>query len=174
MTRVDALALWVAARRIATDPRAIWRWSVRQLRAAIEGDPPLPTNRHGRWEPFAASVLLDDGALATASAVTEGIGAGRVHALGRPGSGNPGPRSILAVGTPLPQIAPLLWQCAALVTARGTEGAHLFEVASSLGVPAVIGVDLRRSHGEPAAVDGARGLVATSSVALAPVVGRIG
>jgi phosphoenolpyruvate-protein kinase (PTS system EI component) len=63
----------------------------------------------------------------------------------------------------VPQIAPLLWGCAGLVTTEGSEGAHLFDVARSLGVPAVTSL-----QGEPGAfapgslvaVDGDRGAIA--------------
>jgi phosphoenolpyruvate-protein kinase (PTS system EI component) len=71
---------------------------------------------------------------------------------------------VLIATRPVPQIAPLLWGCAGLVTNEGSEGAHLFEVARSLGVPAV--TSLRPSlPGAPApgrlmAVDGDRGTVA--------------
>jgi hypothetical protein len=172
MGRLDGLADWVVAHGIVTDPRSIWRWTVDQLRGALHGSAPPPADRHARWEPLAASILLEDGSVAIGHGVADGIGAGRVHALGRPGAGRPGPRSILAVGTPLPQVAPMLWRCAGLVVARGSEGAHLYEVASSLGVPAVSGVDLRGSHGGSAAVDGTSGLVATPMTTEAVPAGR--
>jgi phosphoenolpyruvate-protein kinase (PTS system EI component) len=64
--------------------------------------------------------------------------------------------------SPLAWFAPLLWTAAAIVTRRGGTGAHLFDVARSLGVAAVCGCDL----GQPdeigdalIAVDGTSGSV---------------
>jgi phosphoenolpyruvate-protein kinase (PTS system EI component) len=68
---------------------------------------------------------------------------------------------VLVTPLPLPHLAPLLWHCAALVTTGGTSGAHLFEVARSLGVPAVVGADLGAlvEVGSLVAVDGDAGPV---------------
>ena len=71
---------------------------------------------------------------------------------------------MLVTDRPVPQIAPLLWGCAGLVTAEGGEGAHLFEVARSLGVPAVTSLRLdvlgASAPSTLVAVDGDRGIVA--------------
>jgi phosphoenolpyruvate-protein kinase (PTS system EI component) len=55
----------------------------------------------------------------------------------------------------------LLWHSAAIVSIGGSSGAHLFEVARSLGVPAVIGVEAAVSGGAGSlvAVDGDTGVV---------------
>ena len=83
-----------------------------------------------------------------------------------------GPRRVITAVYPLTNLAPLLWDAAGLITVGGNPGAHLFEVASSLGVPAVCGVDLDQSAGlataeNPqldivAAVDGTHGALALS------------
>ena len=41
--------------------------------------------------------------------------------------------------------AVVLWEAAGLITVGGSPGAHLFEVAAWLGVPAVCDVDLERA-----------------------------
>jgi phosphohistidine swiveling domain-containing protein len=95
--------------------------------------------------------------------VSPGIGAGRAHPLVA-GAGRPAPRSVLVAARPVPQIAPLLWGCAGLVTHEGSEGAHLFEVARSLGVPAVTSLQVSEpgalAPGSLIAVDGARSAIA--------------
>jgi phosphoenolpyruvate-protein kinase (PTS system EI component) len=52
----------------------------------------------------------------------------------------------------------MLWEAAGLVAEHGSEGAHLFEVARSLGVPAVLGVALDATD-RVVAVDGDLGAV---------------
>jgi phosphohistidine swiveling domain-containing protein len=75
--------------------------------------------------------------------------------------GRPAPRDVLVTALPLPHLAPLLWHSAALVSAGGSSGAHLFEVARSLGVPSVIGVDATvvGGPGSLIPVDGDAGVV---------------
>lgn len=53
----------------------------------------------------------------------------------------------------------MLWGAAGLLVERGSPGAHLFEVARALGVPAVIGPLLEVGEGDLVAVDGTTGLV---------------
>jgi phosphoenolpyruvate-protein kinase (PTS system EI component) len=68
---------------------------------------------------------------------------------------------VVAAAAPLPQLSPTLWHASGVVTAGGGPGAHLFEVARSLGVPAVVDVDLEPRRGDHAlvAVDGDEGVV---------------
>lgn len=49
--------------------------------------------------------------------------------------------AILVLDDPLPVFAPLLWEVAGLVALRGNPAAHLCEVARSLHVPAVVGLE---------------------------------
>jgi phosphohistidine swiveling domain-containing protein len=70
----------------------------------------------------------------------------------------PPPRRVLVVRHAVAQLAPMLWEAAGLVAEHGNEGAHLFEVARSLGVPAVLGVALEPSD-RIVAVDGDLGTV---------------
>jgi phosphoenolpyruvate synthase/pyruvate phosphate dikinase len=114
----------------------------------------------GRGEPFVASVVLGNGVRHQGIASSPGIGAG---ILIRRSDSNPGPiqpRRVLAAGQPVPNLAPLLWDAAGLVTETGSPAAHLFESARALHVPAVCGVAIPPGDWI-VAVDGYAGVVAT-------------
>lgn len=140
----------------------VWRLSDEELDRAIEGGRVSLRRGPDRWEPFVADVVRTRGHGSMGTPVAPGVAAGRPHhlrelrAIGRHGA-----RDVLVTRRPLPQLAPLLWHSAALVTTGGSTGAHLFEVARSLGVPAVSGVDVTAvgSAGSLVAVDGETGLV---------------
>ena len=59
-------------------------------------------------------------------------------------------REVIATSLPVGNIAPLLWNAAGLLTMEGSPGAHLFEVAEWLAVPALCGVDISQWIGEDA------------------------
>jgi phosphohistidine swiveling domain-containing protein len=146
----------------------IWGLTALELERAIDGARPSLRRGPGRWEPFVADVVRACGRDATGIPVSSGIAAGRLHELRELRTiGRPGPREVLVTPLPLPHLAPLLWHSAALVSIGGSSGAHLFEVARSLGVPAVIGVDPleRGGAGSVAAVDGDAGVVSILSPA---------
>lgn len=147
----------LAARGRPAGAELVWRLPPEELdRAAGSGE--LGPERRGpdRWEPFVAAVVAANGAMHGGAPASPGIGAGRVRILRGPDPGwRPGPREVLALTEAAPQAAPYLWNAAGLVTARGSAGAHLFEVARSLGVPAVVGADVpAEADGALAAVDG--------------------
>ena len=145
----------------------IWRLTGEEVDRAIAGTPPVLRSGPGRWEPFVAEVIRARGHGFRAVPMSPGVGAGRLHPLRDLRSlGRPGPRAVLAAALPLPHLAPLLWHSAALVVAGGTSGAHLFEVARSLGVPAAIVRDLEGwgDAGSLVAVDGDTGLVSVVPV----------
>lgn len=145
-------------------PDLVWRLSSAELEVAC-GPGGAPPARLGpdRWEPFVFGVVREAGRARTGTPAAPGIGAGRLRVLdGRRAWSPPEPRRVLAVREPVAQVAPFLWNCAGLVAARGGAGAHLFEVARSLGVPAVAGVELSLDAGSDdvlVAVDGAAGEV---------------
>jgi PEP-utilising enzyme, mobile domain/Pyruvate phosphate dikinase, AMP/ATP-binding domain len=129
----------------------------------------------GRWEPLVQAAVLAHGRRFQGEPAAPGAGAGPAHLVGDPpdgpqpgGPGGPTPprRAVCVARYPLPSVAPLLWSSSALVTAGGSAGAHLIHVARSLGVPAVVGCDLRGSlePGRPwlVAVDGDAGVVAVT------------
>ncbi len=138
----------------------IWRISPEELDRAVWSDVPPPI-RLGpdRWEPFVRRVIEGAGREVRGSAASPGGGAGRL-VVGRAGSPSWVPRRVLALTDPVPHAAPLLWGAAGVVSVRGGLGAHLFEVARSLGVPAVAGVDLTGvAPGTLVTVDGDEGSV---------------
>lgn len=93
-----------------------------------------------RWEPFLAAVAQTRGRSTSGLPAAGGLGAGPAHVVIGPGAGQgPAPaRSVVVAEHPVPALASLLWDAAGLVTVQGSAGAHLVEVARSLGVPAVV------------------------------------
>jgi phosphohistidine swiveling domain-containing protein len=162
---VEGLGEALAAAGSLTHPALVWRLGAADLELAASRPgyrPPVPQGPD-RWEPLIAAVVCADGAMVQGVGVSPGIGAGRAHPLVA-GAGRPAPRSVLVAARPVPQIAPLLWGCAGLVTHEGSEGAHLFEVARSLGVPAVTSLQVSEpgalAPGSLIAVDGDRSAIA--------------
>ncbi|MGZ8631942.1 MAG: PEP-utilizing enzyme [Actinomycetota bacterium] len=155
----------LTARGSLPHPEMTWRLDPAdlELAASLPGYRPAVPHGADRWELFVAAVVEACGTARRGVAVSAGVGAGRAHRLVT-GAGRPPPRAVLVVDRPVPQIAPLLWGCAGLVTAEGSEGAHLFEVARSLGVPAVTSLRLDEpdasAPGTLVAVDGDGGTVA--------------
>jgi hypothetical protein len=151
---IEGVAAFLAHADTLPSASIVWRLSAAELERAITGARPIPRRGPGRWEPFVADVVRSRGIEVSGTPVSGGLGAGSLHpvrtlrSIGRPGS-----REVLVASLPLPHLAPLLWHAAGLVTTGGSPGAHLFEVARSLGVPSVIGVD-------PTTVGGAGSLVA--------------
>lgn len=163
--RVVSLMAGIADRLVTDgrlrDHREIWRLSPEDLKSALQGGRgrPAPALGADRWEPFVFQVTRANGQVQRGTPISPGIGAGRVLPLRGPRDlERAGLRRVLVLRDPVPQAAPLLWGCAGLVTAGGGLGAHLFEVARSLGVPAVAGVDLTGTSARTlAAVDGSVG-----------------
>jgi len=159
---VQGLGAFLADAGVLPSVSLIWRLTIPELERAIAGDRPPLRRGPGRWEPFVADVVRARGIHVTGTPVTPGIAAGHLHPLHElRAMGRPGPRDVLVTPLPLPHLAPLLWHSAALVSLGGSSGAHLFEVARSLGVPSVIGVDATLSGGPGSlvAVEGDTGVV---------------
>jgi phosphohistidine swiveling domain-containing protein len=137
----------------------VWRLTPDEVALALRGAVAPIRRGPDRWEPFVAEVVRSRGTAVTATPVSPGVGAGPAHRVERlSGALRPVPRSVLVVARPLPHLAPLLWHSAGLVTLGGTTGAHLFEVARSLGIPAVTGIDGGKlAAGALVAVDGDAG-----------------
>jgi hypothetical protein len=124
-----------------------------------------------RWEPFQAALIESVGTRHNGVPASPGLGCGRLCFIAGPEQVEDfRPRDVVLTTNPVPNLAPLLWDAAGLVTCAGSPAAHLFETARSLSVPAVASVDLSSSVGEIAAatgrfavaVDGSRGLVFSS------------
>ncbi|MDE0613645.1 MAG: hypothetical protein F4124_07425 [Acidimicrobiia bacterium] len=93
----------------------------------------------GRWEPVLAGVLALQGDVYEGEPSVGGVGAGRMVWLdSSKQTGHVQPRDIIVTQYPLQNFSPLLWDAAGIVTIGGAPTAHLFEVARSLTVPAVI------------------------------------
>ncbi len=145
----------------------VWRLSPEELERAVSSSAWSPPARLGpdRWEPVVFETVMTHGRSRSGAPAAPGVGAGPLFLLdGRTVRSHPLPRAVLAVREPLPHLAPLLWNRAGLVAASGSQAAHLFEVARSLGVPAVLGVDVARlveaaEEGTLVAVDGHAGEV---------------
>jgi len=166
---VEALGSRLVASGCLADPSDVWRLGLADLAAHLEGRGTLARPRSGPvapdpWEPFLLETIWANGTWRAGAPASDGEGAGRVLCIDAPrrltGSLQ---RYVLYVDLPHPGYAPLLWGAAALVAAGGDPSAHLFDVARSLGVPAVAGSE----HPEwsalehvVAAVDGSAGVVA--------------
>jgi len=119
-----------------------------------------------RWEPALFRIVSSRGERWTGDSAAPGWGAGRIRLIrDADDAAYFRPREVVAAMYPLNNLAPLLWEAAGVVTVGGSPGAHLFEVAAWLGLPAVCGVDieaatglsldrLRASHAFLGAVDG--------------------
>lgn len=159
-------ALAAVGDRLVNDGRLpaaalVWRLTSEEVAGALGGSRAPIRRGPDRWEPFVAEVVRARGRATLGTPVSAGIGAGRSYVVDRLADTLCStPRSVLVAARPLPQLAPLLWHSAALVTLRGSAGAHLFEVARSLGVPTVTGVQPSGlADGALLAVDGDRGFV---------------
>lgn len=98
-----------------------------------------PRRGMGRWEPVLAGVLALQGDVYEGEPSVGGVGAGRMVWLdSSKQTGHVQPRDIIVTQYPLQNFSPLLWDAAGIVTVGGAPTAHLFEVARSLTVPAVI------------------------------------
>ncbi len=169
--RLVAAAEAAAARYVASGqllgPSDAWRLPVATLEEVQAGRPVPATTAvppGDAWEPFLRQVVLDNGESADGEPASGGIGAGTLLALDEPRRvAGARQRFVLHVREPVPGYAPLLWAAAGLVSSSGSASAHLFDVARSLGVPAVAGIELLpRTAGESlvVAVDGTAGEVA--------------
>jgi phosphohistidine swiveling domain-containing protein len=150
-----------------SSPDDVWRLTPDQLAQLVRGRR-VPVRRGAdRWEPFVFAVARDRGRTVAGRAAAPGFAAARATTVDVASESMPPPRRVLVVRQAVPQLAPMLWEAAGLVAAEGNEGAHLFEVARSLGVPAVLGVELDPGIDRVVAVDGDLGTVSTLKSGLA-------
>jgi phosphoenolpyruvate synthase/pyruvate phosphate dikinase len=169
----------------AADDNGIWLLQSRCSGSAAGG---LPAARASM--PLLTATVLADTVL-TATVLADTVLAKGEHVPGRPGA--PGTAAgrlvacrpherpdgdcgdaILLVDQPVPALAPLLFAARGVIARTGAAGAHLAEVARSLGVPMVLGCRPERVTGTRAVPDGAF-LAAidgsTGDVALLPATG---
>ncbi len=123
-----------------------------------------PRRGMGRWEPVLAGVLALQGDVHEGEPGVGGVGAGRMVWLdSSKQTGHVQPRDIIVTQYPLQNFSPLLWDAAGIVTVGGAPTAHLFEVARSLTVPAVINcpiADIVKAGPRLGMLDGDAGRVA--------------
>ena len=140
-------------------------WHVEPQRAAAllrfgETSGDHPRIGFDRWEPFDATVVISNGRAAHGTSAGPGIGAGRMCFITDQASMTAfRPRDVVVAARPLPSLAQLLWDAAAVVTMGGSPAAHLFESARALAIPAVCAVYLDEAlEGKPAVLTGERAL----------------
>ena len=125
-----------------------------------------PTRRQGldRWEPVLAGVAALQGEVHAGRASSSGVGAGRlVWVENSKQTDHVRPRDIIVTQYPLANFSPLLFDAAGIVSLGGAPTAHLFEVARSLTVPAVVDCaigDIVRQGPRLGMLDGDAGRVA--------------
>jgi hypothetical protein len=163
----------VAAGAIAS-PELAWHVPPAEARRILAGGTAPSRLRIGfdRWEPFEAAVVLGTGTTALGEPAAPGIAVGRLWVVTDPASAAGfRPRDVVVATHPVPMLAPLLWDAAAIVTTGGGPAAHLFESARALGIPAVSGIHLDGALGESwrtaagrfaLAIDGSTGTVAAT------------
>ena len=135
-------------------PHADWMWRLDP--DAVDQPPtgqesPIRRIGIGPWDPFLYSVIASQGKSISGYPAAGGWGAGRLRLIRNADDAACfAPREVVAAVHPLNNLAPLVWNASGLITAEGSPGAHLFEVADWLGVPAVWGVDVRKWVGDTA------------------------
>lgn len=175
---LERLATALAERGAIAKPAALAHLTIDEVESLCAGGATMQPRRlgRGRWEPFLGGAVSALGVTVGGNGVVPGGGAGRLRLIRSPGDAALfRPREIVAAVYPINNLAPLLWEAAAVVTVGGGRGAHLFEVAAALGVPAVCGADIERAIEAPlvavadgsflGAVDGSSGSVAVLGTA---------
>jgi len=123
------------------DEAAAWHVAVAPARQALAPTGSGETwSRIGfdRWEPFNAALAAAHGSTVTGMSAASGVAFGRMCVVATPaGAAAMRPRDVIIGVHPVPGLAALLFDAAALVTTGGGPAAHLFESARSLGIPAL-------------------------------------
>lgn len=125
-------------------PSQVWELTADRLEHVLEGTDATSLGVRGaadRWEPFVHSVVAAQGESVSGVPVTDGFGAGRIVVVDDPETAGDVHRAIIVARRPIPALSSLLFRAAGLITVAGSPAAHLFEVATSVGVPAVINVN---------------------------------
>lgn len=172
LSAVSAVRDHLASIGAVTFPELAWHIDAANARAFITGErTPTLKGRIGfdRWEPMNAAVVTATGESITGTSASGGIAYGRMCIVLDPGKAHHfRPRDVVVGVHPVPGLAPLLFDAAALITTGGGPAAHLFESAQALAIPALcatriedlIGSSLADAEGDWAlAVDGTNGTV---------------
>ncbi|MDH4118140.1 MAG: PEP-utilizing enzyme [Acidimicrobiia bacterium] len=158
-----------------TRPELGWHMEPEKVAAVLaEGRADRLRDRIGfdRWEPFDAALIMTQGRWAEGTSAAPGVAAGRLCFISDPyDTSHFRPRDVVVGTHPIPNLAALLWDAAALITTGGGPAAHLFESARALAIPAVCAIHLdealastlAEANGQVAvAVDGTNGKVAVT------------
>jgi len=159
---IDALGTAFHRRGLLGDPRTIWWQTSDWIEAAALGRPCLrPANDRplDLWGDVLYAAVVAQGAPAAAVGVADGRTVGRALRVDAPdAAGERVLGRVLVVRDPVSSVAPLLWRASGLLSLSGGPGAHLFEVARSLHVPAVVAPEAGDiTDGTIVAVDGSAG-----------------
>ena len=128
-------------------PHPGWIWYLDP--SNLDQPPPdrhSPMRRIGTtfWDAWMYGVITSQDESISGIPASRGWGVGRLRFIDNADdAASFSPREVIATSAPIGNLAPLLWNAAGLITAEGSPGAHLFEVAEWLAVPAVCGVDFR-------------------------------
>jgi PEP-utilising enzyme, mobile domain/Pyruvate phosphate dikinase, AMP/ATP-binding domain len=164
MGHIDRIRCEMEARGVVSGLGAAWFLDMGQIERALDG-PTLRIDSRvglGRWDPLIAAVILHFGEAHQGTPASIGVGAGPAFCLPPTDPDlRPNPRSVIASIDASPDVAPLIWDAAALVTESGNPAAHLFASARAMGIPAICGVRLPSCPEQIVAVDGNTGVVAT-------------
>ncbi|HEU4320542.1 MAG TPA: PEP-utilizing enzyme [Acidimicrobiia bacterium] len=161
--RLAAVRAELVRRGSVPNADAAWHLDEQSVETALSGGAIRVSPRvgTGRWEPLVAAITMAAGRRELGTAASPGIGAGVRSTVVDPHRARSIHRGVIDAAQPIPNLASLLWDSAAVVTGAGSPAAHLFEAARALRVPAVCGVDLGQSRRQIVAVDGYSGTVAT-------------
>lgn len=152
-------------RGVLRRPEEFWSLPAERVADQLTGGASLaPAGKpSARWTPFVHAAVAGSGRQRSGVPAVPGVAVGVAVLLSGPPTALPGPGAVLVAPHPIPQLAPLLWGAAGLVTFGGSVGAHVVEVAKTVGVPTVIAVgdagSEELSAGRLVAVDGDLGLV---------------
>jgi hypothetical protein len=144
-------------------PSELWDQTPAWVHSALRGERtkrPSARPLGSRWSEAIWGTAVANGERLTAVPASPGRAPGTVTWRDKPDDVSSLARgSVLVIREPLPNFAPLLWKASGLIAGTGSSAAHLFEVARSIHVPAVIvpGLDPMSVRGSIVALDGGSG-----------------
>ena len=144
LRRLRQLGQALTAAGFIAHPGWMWYLDPETLRLPPPGqDSPIRRIGTSFWHTWIYEVTTSLGEVVKGTPAAAGWGVGRLAYIEDAGdAARFSPREVIASSRPVGNLAPLLWNAAGLITLEGSPGAHLFEVAEWLGVPAVCGMDI--------------------------------
>jgi phosphohistidine swiveling domain-containing protein len=158
---IEAIGAGLVARRLLDDTGQIWWQDASWIDTAVTSATARPPAAWiaGRWADLVFRIVARNGVPGPGMPASDGQASGRaVVVTGPAAAAAVRARDILVVDDPRPDLAPLLWTVAAVVSRDGDPAAHLFEVARSRRIPAVAAIgQAPMATGDAIAVDGDAG-----------------